>query len=188
MNTGVSGDCQVGVTCNAKQLSIPAVVDDTMVAYYGRVLAGTDRGAASEPLSLSLLMQHYQNGAWSSNKADVCSTLSLANDGVLFTDDTQHYDVASGDLVLGTATRITVGLGAPSPGAVVGKADKGELLFNFGAPQFAVRVPYHIVLEKQPQQPRWLADPGNPNSLLGEAIFGSSRGNDRIIYRREVMH
>ena len=83
---------------------------------------------------------------------------------------------------------ITVGLGAPSPGAVVGKADKGELLFHFGAPQFAVRVPYRIVLEKQPQQPRWLADPGNPNSLLGEAIFGSSRGNDRIIYRREVMH
>ena len=94
------------------QLSIPAVIDDTMVAYYGRVLAGTDRGAASEPLSLSLLMQYYQNGAWSRNEADVCSTLSLANDGVLFTDDTQHYDVASGDLVLGTATRITVGLGA----------------------------------------------------------------------------
>ncbi|MGL6513678.1 DUF6701 domain-containing protein [Aeromonas hydrophila] len=188
MNTGVSGDCQVGVTCNAKQLSIPAVVDDTMVAYYGRVLAGTDRGAASEPLSLSLLMQYYQNGAWSRNEADVCSILSLANDGVLFTDDTQHYDVASGDLVLGTAARITVGLGAPSPGAIVGKADKGELLFHFGAPQFAVRVPYRIVLEKQPQQPRWLADPGNPNSLLGEAIFGSSRGNDRIIYRREVMH
>ncbi|HHQ4445785.1 TPA: DUF6701 domain-containing protein [Aeromonas hydrophila] len=188
MNTGVSGDCQVGVTCNAKQLSIPAVVDDTMVAYYGRVLAGTDRGAASEPLSLSLLMQYYQNGAWSRNEADVCSTLSLANDGVLFTDDTQHYDVASGDLVLGTTARIRVGLGAPSPGAVVGKADKGELLFHFAAPQFAVRVPYSIVLEKQPQQPRWLADPGNPNSLLGEAIFGSSRGNDRIIYRREVMH
>ncbi|WP_323945774.1 DUF6701 domain-containing protein [Aeromonas hydrophila] len=188
MNTGVSGDCQVGVTCNAKLLSIPAVVDDTMVAYYGRVLAGTDRGAASEPLSLSLLMQYYQNGAWSRNEADVCSTLSLANDGVLFTNDTQHYDAASGDLVLGAAARIRVGLGAPSPGAVVGKADKGELLFHFAAPQFAVRVPYRIVLEKQPQQPRWLADPGDSNSLLGEAIFGSSRGNDRIIYRREVMH
>ncbi|WP_432612582.1 DUF6701 domain-containing protein, partial [Aeromonas dhakensis] len=25
-------------------------------------------------------------------------------------------------------------------------------------------------------------------TLQGEAIFGSSRGNDRIIYRREVMH
>ncbi|MNR55947.1 hypothetical protein D3C85_1764230 [compost metagenome] len=50
-----------------------------------------------------------------------------------------------------------------------------------------MRIPYRILLDKQPLQPStplWLSD---PNSLLGEAIFGQDRGNDRIIYRREVM-
>ena len=31
------------------------------------------------------------------------------------------------------------------------------------------------------------ADPATADHLLGEAIFGRDRGNDRIIYRREVM-
>ncbi|MGL5993891.1 MAG: DUF6701 domain-containing protein, partial [Aeromonas sobria] len=48
----------------------------------------------------------------------------------------------------------------------------------------SVRIPYKVDLAKQPSSPTWLSD---PISLQGEAIFGSSRGNDRIIYRREVM-
>ncbi len=33
----------------------------------------------------------------------------------------------------------------------------------------------------------WLADPATADHLMGIAIFGRDRGNDRIIYRREVM-
>ena len=46
---------------------------------------------------------------------------------------------------------------------------------------------YEILLDKQPLSPLWLADPATADHLLGEAIFGRDRGNDRIIYRREVM-
>ncbi|MGL4715620.1 MAG: DUF6701 domain-containing protein, partial [Aeromonas sp.] len=55
----------------------------------------------------------------------------------------------------------------------------------FAKPDMAVRIPYKVDLATQPSQPRWLSD---PLSLQGEVIFGSSRGNDRIIYRREVLH
>lgn len=187
MNTAVVGDCQVGVTCNARQLSIPAGTDDTMIAYYGRLLASTGQGVASATLALPLQLQYYQSGNWNLNEADLCSQLSLANDGIMFTNNAQHYDASSGDLALGSGTAIHVGLGSAAPGAVDAKASKGEILFHFGAPNLAVRIPYRIALDKQPSQPLWLTDPSTPNALLGEAIFGSSRGNDRIIYRREVM-
>lgn len=64
-------------------------------------------------------------------------------------------------------------------------AKDGEILLQFARPDISVRIPYRVDLSKQPSQPLWLSD---PQTLQGEAIFGSSRGNDRIIYRREVMH
>ncbi|ELI6424147.1 hypothetical protein RRM51_003599, partial [Aeromonas veronii] len=59
----------------------------------------------------------------------------------------------------------------------------------FAKPDISVRIPYKVELAKQPSQPLWLSDPtsANDGNLQGEAIFGSSRGNDRIIYRREVL-
>ena len=62
---------------------------------------------------------------------------------------------------------------------------------QFAAPDRAVRIPCRIDLSTQPaseqhpgRRPLWLSD---PDSLDGMAIFGLGRGNDRIIYRREVM-
>lgn len=85
-----------------------------------------------------------------------------------------------------SSTLTLSGLAAP---ASVATANKGEFLLHFSAPvpNSAVRIPYRVVLENQllqPSAPLWLSD---PNSLLGEVIFGLDRGNDRIIYRREVM-
>jgi MSHA biogenesis protein MshQ len=67
---------------------------------------------------------------------------------------------------------------------MLARAKDGEIMFQFAKPEISVRIPYKVDLSKQPSQPRWLSD---PITLQGEAIFGSSRGNDRIIYRREVM-
>ena len=85
-----------------------------------------------------------------------------------------------------SSTLTLSGLAAPASVATV---NKGEILFHFSAPNVAVRIPYKVDLAKQPSQPLWLSDPtsANDGNLQGEAIFGSSRGNDRIIYRREVM-
>lgn len=196
MNPAVSGSCQSGVNCTARQLSIPKGVSDTMIAYYGRLLASTRQGVDSAPLALPLQVQYFEGGLWRVNQQDVCSQqnacsqISLAGVGIVFTDADQRYDAVTGDLILKDGTRIRLGLGNVAPGGTQVGFDAGETRFHFAAPNQAVRIPYQIVLEKQPLQPlapTWLVDPAMADHLLGEAIFGRDRGNDRIIYRREVM-
>jgi MSHA biogenesis protein MshQ len=190
MNPAVSGSCQSGVNCTAKQLSIPKGAGDTMIAYYGRLLASTRQGVDSAPLALPLQVQYFEGGLWRANQQDVCSQISLAGDGIVFTDADQRYDAATGDLILKDGTRIRLGLGNVAPGGTQVGFDAGETRFHFAPPNQAVRIPYQVVLEKQPLQPLaplWLADPATTDHLMGMAIFGRDRGNDRIIYRREVM-
>lgn len=190
MNPAVTGDCQAGVSCTAKQLQIPQGTSDTMIAYYGRLLASTRQGAASAPLALPLQVQYFEGGRWRVNLQDLCTRLSLAGDGILFTDPEQHYDAATGDLSLKDGTRIRLGLGQVAPGGSQASVEGGEIRLHFAAPNQSVRIPYRIQLDKlslQPLAPLWLADPATADHLLGEAIFGRDRGNDRIIYRREVM-
>ncbi|PJC94653.1 MSHA biogenesis protein MshQ [Aeromonas lusitana] len=196
MNPAVSGSCQSGVNCTARQLSIPKGAGDTMIAYYGRLLASTRQGVDSAPLALPLQVQYFEGGLWRVNQQDVCSQqnacsqISLAGGGIVFTDADQRYDAATGDLVLKDGTRIRLGLGNLAPGGTQVGFNGGETRFHFAPPNQAVRIPYQIVLEKQPLQPlapTWLADPATADHLTGMAIFGRDRGNDRIIYRREVM-
>jgi MSHA biogenesis protein MshQ len=129
-------------------------------------------------------MQYYEAGNWQLNKQDQCTELSLANQGFTFLNPSQTFDATSRDLNLGASRKIRLGLGDPPPGVMLARAKDGEIMFQFAKPEISVRIPYKVDLSKQPSQPRWLSD---PITLQGEAIFGSSRGNDRIIYRREVM-
>ncbi|MDM5085735.1 hypothetical protein OB925_12900 [Aeromonas rivipollensis] len=194
-NDTVAGDCS-GSGCNARLLdSVP------MQAYFGRLLASTRQGVASAPLTLPLQVQYFEGGGWKINQADVCTQLSLANDGfdpATILDPTRHISFNNGSYeVTGqvpgntppqsfNSTLTLSGLAAPASVATV---NKGEILFHFSAPNVAVRIPYKVELSKQPSSPLWLSDPATANdgNLQGEAIFGSTRGNDRIIYRREVM-
>ncbi|MFM1686290.1 DUF6701 domain-containing protein [Aeromonas salmonicida] len=200
MNPGTQNGCTKGVNCNAKQLKIPTRSDDTMTAYYGRLLAGKDRGVDSANLPLKLLTQRFEQGGWVINDEDNCTQLSLANNGfdplpavepqdpdrkIGFNSVTSSYEV-TGKVppLLTTPYSSTLTLSGQAVPASSARAKQGEIVFHFGAPNVAVRIPYKVDLSKQPAQPLWLSD---PVSLQGEAIFGSSRGNDRIIYRREVM-
>ncbi|MFB3238365.1 MSHA biogenesis protein MshQ [Aeromonas salmonicida] len=177
-NDFVVGNCS-GSGCNARLIdSVP------MQVYFGRLLAGTGAGLASAPLAVPLQMQYYEAGNWQLNKLDQCTELSLANQGFTFLNPSQTFDATSRDLNLGASRKIRLGLGDPLPGVMSARAKDGEILFHFAEPKISVRIPYKVDLSKQPAQPLWLSD---PVSLQGEAIFGSSRGNDRIIYRREVM-
>ncbi|WP_270687707.1 DUF6701 domain-containing protein [Aeromonas sp. D3] len=177
-NEVVTGDCS-GSNCNAR------LIDATsMKAYFGRLLAGTGAGLAAAPLAIPLQMQYYESGDWLLNEEDQCTLLSLAGDGINFINPSHTFDVATQDLNLGANRKIRLGLGEPPPGVMSATATDGEILFQFAKPDISVRIPYKVDLSKQPAQPLWLSD---PVSLQGEAIFGSSRGNDRIIYRREVM-
>ncbi|HAT05901.1 MAG TPA: MSHA biogenesis protein MshQ [Aeromonas salmonicida] len=200
MNPGIQNGCTKGVNCNARQLKIPTRSDDTMTAYYGRLLAGKDRGVDSANLPLKLLTQRFEQGGWVINDEDNCTQLSLANNGfdplpavepqdpdrkIGFDSVTSSYEI-TGKVppLLTTPYSSTLTLSGQAVPASSARAKQGEIVFHFGAPNVAVRIPYKVDLSKQPAQPLWLSD---PVSLQGEAIFGSSRGNDRIIYRREVM-
>ena len=177
-NEGVVGDCS-GSNCNAR------LIDATsMKAYFGRLLAGTGAGLAAAPLAIPLQMQYYESGDWLLNEEDQCTLLSLAGAGTSFINPSHTFDAATQNLNLGASRKIRLGLGEPPPGVMSATATDGEILFQFAKPDISVRIPYKVDLSKQPAQPLWLSD---PVSLQGEAIFGSSRGNDRIIYRREVM-
>ncbi|MNI41726.1 hypothetical protein D3C73_959870 [compost metagenome] len=189
MKADGAGTC--GSNCNAVKI-------ESQQLRYGRLLASTRQGVASAPLALPLQVQYFEGGAWKINQADVCTQLSLAKGGFVPLDPTHKISFNNGSYevtgqVPGTmppqsfsSTLTLSGLAAP---ASVATANKGEFLLHFSAPvpNLAVRIPYQVVLENQllqPSAPLWLSD---PNSLLGEAIFGRDRGNDRIIYRREVM-
>ncbi|KRV97331.1 DUF6701 domain-containing protein [Aeromonas veronii] len=182
MNTAVAGTCS-GSGCNAVLLG-------TQKLLYGRLQVGTAAGLASAPLAIPLQMQYYEGGNWLQNKVDQCTQLSLANQGFTFLNPSQTFDAATRELNLGAGRKIKLGLGSSAPGGDAALAKDGEILFHFAKPDISVRIPYKVELAKQPSQPLWLSDPtsANDGNLQGEAIFGSSRGNDRIIYRREVLH
>lgn len=181
MNAAVAGSC-VGASCDAVRLG-------TQKLLYGRLLAGTEAGVASAPLAIPLKMQYYEAGNWQPNKEDQCTQLSLAADGIRFLNPGHSFDAATRDLNLGAGRKIKLGLGSSAPGGDAAQATDGEILFHFAKPDISVRIPYKVDLAKQPSSPLWLSDPASANdgNLQGEAIFGSSRGNDRIIYRREVL-
>lgn len=177
-NDAVAGNCS-GAGCNARLIDSVA-----MQVYFGRLLAGTGAGLASAPLAVPLQMQYYEAGNWQLNKLDQCTQLSLANQGFTFLNPAQTFDASTRNLSLGGNRKIRLGLGSAAPGGESAQAKDGEILFQFAKPDISVRIPYRVDLSKQPLRPLWLSD---PVTLQGEAIFGSSRGNDRIIYRREVM-
>ncbi|MFM4680129.1 DUF6701 domain-containing protein [Aeromonas media] len=184
-NDGQPGSCS-GASCNAR------LIDEVpMEAYFGRVQAGTRQGVATAELAVPLQLQYHEAGAWHAMGVDQCTRLSLQDGGIEFTDGSQHFDQGSGDLALDGNSRIRLGLGPIAPGGMVERAKDGVITLQFAAPDRAVRIPFRIDLSKQPEselqsgrRPIWLFD---PDSLDGMAIFGLGRGNDRIIYRREVM-
>ncbi|MBL0642620.1 hypothetical protein JD502_06565 [Aeromonas veronii] len=183
MNASVAGDCsKSGQGCNAVLLG-------TQKLLYGRLQVGTAAGLASAPLAIPLQMQYYEAGNWLQNKEDKCTQLSLANQGFTFLNPSHTFDAATRELNLGAGRKIKLGLGSSAPGGDAALAKDGEILFHFAKPDISVRIPYKVDLAKQPSSPLWLSDPtsANDGNLKGEAIFGSSRGNDRIIYRREVL-
>ena len=182
-NDGQPGSCS-GAGCNARLID-----EEPMEAYFGRVQAGTRQGVASESLAIPLQMQYYEAGNWLTNKEDQCTQLSLANQGFTFLNPSHTFDAVTRELNLGAGRKIKLGLGSSAPGGDVALAKDGEILFHFAKPDISVRIPYKVDLAKQPSSPLWLSDPtsANDGNLQGEAIFGSSRGNDRIIYRREVL-
>lgn len=172
-----SGDCSTSGNCNAVKLG-------SGQWFYGRLKAATGQGLASAPLSLAQTLQYYQSGQWVTNSLDSCTALTLT--GYDFTGDGQSYSQTNQELAFPNASggtgHISATLGNGSSSGVTAQASLGQILLQFGAPEQSLKVPYKVVLANQSGSPTWLSD---DESLSGMAIFGVTRGNDRIIYRRE---
>lgn len=197
-NEALQGVCSGG-QCNARLIDT-----EPMKAYFGRILAGKNNGVASASLPVMLEMERFEQGEWRLNEEDMCMQLSLDNRGfdpiptvapvdpdrnIVFNGATSSYEV-QGKLPpeMTRSYRSVLTLSGQAGPDNVAKAEKGKIVLHFSAPNAAVRIPFRIDLSKQvgqPSAPLWLSDPA---SLQGEAIFGSARGNDRIIYRREVLN
>ncbi|QFI55850.1 DUF6701 domain-containing protein [Aeromonas simiae] len=171
MNAEQSGECQTKSNCDARKLGQQKL-------FYGRLKVATEQGVDSEPLSLKQEVEFYR-GDWQLNELDYCTSLDLS--GYEFSDPEQSYQAASQSLTF-TNGSIGIGLGNNAPGASLAQVAAGLTRLHLGAPKQPLRVPYKVDLSQQPDQPLWLSD---PDTLEGVAIFGNSRGNDRIIYRRE---
>ncbi|MHA7002599.1 DUF6701 domain-containing protein [Aeromonas schubertii] len=176
MRADESGDCAASGRCDAVRLG-------SQVLRHGRLAVRTAQGSASAPLTLRQQLEFYQGESWLINRDDSCTQLNLT--GYDFTGAGQSYDAASGMLTFPEQGKIRLGLGVQAPGSGQTRVAQGETWFHLGAPGVALRVPYRVDLSRQPGAPLWLFD---PDSLQGEAIFGVSRGNDRIIYRRERLN
>ncbi|MGY3870525.1 DUF6701 domain-containing protein [Aeromonas crassostreae] len=173
MNAGIAGDCAAQSNCDARQLGVQDL-------RYGRLKVATEQGASSAPLALRQEVEFYQ-GEWRINELDDCTLLDLS--GYEFTDPNQAYQGASQTLAFDGGS-LDIGLGPMAPGSVSARVEGGLTYLQLGAPNQVLRVPYRVDLSQQPDEPLWLSDPG---TLDGIGIFGNSRGNDRIIYRREFF-
>lgn len=173
MNAAQSGDCAAQGNCNARLLGVQDM-------RYGRLKVATEQGVDSEPLALKQALEFY-HGEWLVNELDDCTRLALS--GYEFIDPEQSYQAPQTLLFAGG--NLTVGLGQNAPGMPSSRVVAGVSRLHLGAPNQPLRVPYRVDLSQQPDQPLWLAD---PDTLEGVAIFGHSRGNDRVIYLREYFH
>ncbi|MEW7865825.1 DUF6701 domain-containing protein [Aeromonas diversa] len=174
MRADEAGDCAPSGRCDAVRLGI-------QVLRHGRLAVSTEQGSAGTPLALRQQVESYQDGRWRPNVDDSCTELDLS--GYEFTADGQAYDAGSGMLSFPPAGAIRLGLGSQAPGSARARVAAGETRLQLGAPGTPLTVPYRVDLSRQPGAPLWLLD--DPRSLQGIAIFGSARGSDRIIYRRE---
>ncbi|MDO2947626.1 DUF6701 domain-containing protein [Aeromonas simiae] len=169
MNPAVNGVCVTN--CTARQLGEQEML-------YGRLNAGTEQGGVREPLAVKQTVEFYEGG-WKTSTRD--NTTQLALSDLVFTGDNQSVNTEGSSLTFqkGDVTgSIKIGVGKSGPGGVSSVVEGGVTNLHLGAPGQALRVPYRVNVEHQP----WLDD---PDSLDGVAVFGSSAGNDRILYSRE---
>ena len=144
---------------------------------YGRIFLENSFGPESRDLAVPFVAQHYDAGVGSGtfvrNSSDSCSALAVGDfnevsgsyTANLSASDTQPSSVSASNYIAGEGSVI---LSAPGSN-------------NDGSVDIEFTVPEHLRYD-------WDADPSTADtSPINTATFGSFRGNDRIIYRGEVL-
>lgn len=163
--------------------NLPLAINPTTPAtsafqiYTGRLHLDNANAAETDVLSLPFYLQYWNGTAWAQNTADNCTTLTgnelLMNSAATWSNIALLTSEGVSSNAKTTATL--------SPATVV----SGAGAIQFSAPNSVGWVD----LTGSSSLPVWLRDSSETNGVnAARANFGFFRGNDRIIYRREVYN
>ena len=144
--------------------------------YFGRLALDNANGSESSVLTMPFYMQYWNGSAYALNTSDNCSSLST---GYLQMNGAASWNGVK--LRTGSTTTATATTAATLSPAVV---TQGSGAIQFSAPNASGWVD----VAAGSSLPLWMQDLAQTSGLNpARASFGYYRGNDRLIYRREVF-
>ncbi|WP_038149201.1 DUF6701 domain-containing protein [Tolumonas lignilytica] len=167
-----------GVTTTGLPLNLFPVAPDgsAFKVYSGRLLLENANGAENSALTLPFYMQYWNGSAYVLNSADNCSV--LASDALLMNSASSWSGIPLRTSSISSSSATTNA--TLSPGQISG--GMGNILFS------APNATGWVDISGSASLPRWMQDLSQTSGLNpARASFGYYRGNDRLIYRREVF-
>ncbi len=156
---------------------------------HGRVTIASAYGPETEALPVATLGEYFDGARFVTNSADQCTTLVAAQFDLLGIDDDSSpdhgSDPAAGTLTVAVDTGSTTALIANSPFV------NGDAGLVFSAPGLGNTG--YVDIDLDLSSSAWLLYDWDGNGSHAEnpptarAVFGRYRGDDRIIYWREVL-
>lgn len=169
--------------------TLPLLADPLAPLYYGRLVAAHGYSPEGQTLHIPLVIEHWKGSQFVQNEADNCSQFSL--DMMSFDPDTNGSDEL--DIEGGTST-VSMTDDWSSYGRTV-TAQDGKFWLSFSSPGTSGAATYFMGLggSSAPTEtwPDWLkydwdGNGADDESISGVARFGTQRGSDRVISRREL--
>lgn len=196
---GVLATDEDGVTFGGASLDLD-VDDDTVNDHYligvseqrfGRLAVNNAYGPEMLALAVPMQAEYYNGSKFVINNDDTCTSLIAGQFDLAVIDDDLLPD-DSNDPAIGVITSIGVDAGT-TDGTIGNSPFLGGLAgFEFSAPglgnssKIEINIDLDLVTNPLPWLKfDWKEDGGDDNPPLIEAVFGSYRGNDRVIYWRE---
>ncbi len=166
MNAATAGDCAAATNCDAAKIGSPTKVR------YGRFMVKPAFGPESLDLGVSLEAQYFDGSLFARNSLDACTTYAASQaslsgySGNLSAGETAVTTPATATALVSGESTVAAPLLLSAPG-----------IGNDGAVDVTVDVPAYLEFD-------WSgAGAANPT---GNARFGRYRGDDRIIFWREL--
>ncbi len=143
--------------------------------YDGRLVLNSVNGAENTALTMPFYMQYWNGSAYALNTADSCSSLNAT---YMLMNDASNWsgiNLRTSNSVSSSATTNAMLSAAVAQGA-------GSILFT------APNNTGWVDIRASSSLPLWMQDLSLSSGLTpARASFGYYRGNDRLIYRREVF-
>ncbi|MGC9423057.1 DUF6701 domain-containing protein, partial [Vibrio sp.] len=162
-------------------------IDQTMPLYWGRLTIEDVYGPETQGLDQPIYVEHYTSDGFVRTTEDNCTALPAITGFILQSDD---YVVVAGDSAVPPQVLAE---------HTAGNFAQGKRIVRFSAPGAGVRGVIDTMLNLNTHNLMWLAEPDDEKKLedqpwqyyfkdstQGQVQFGLYRGNDRVIWWREL--